>query len=175
MLAASKEILTHSDGTVISLLDQGTDHYGDYLIVEHLVTKSGPLNGPHWHPMLKESFTVKQGKMRFIVDGEEHVLGSGQHIEIYPKQVHQFWNESKDRLIAIHEIRPPGNHWNMFKLIHKLEVQNSLNSKGIPRNPLWLGMAWECIDGYLDGPPIFLQKMVLGGLARLAHAIGYRI
>lgn len=169
-----KKRLDHTDGTIITLLEQGDDNQGEYLIIEHAVVKPGAMNGPHWHPILTESFTVKEGKMRFMVDGKEQILGPGQHIKIHPGQVHQFWNESKDRLIAIHEIRPPGNHWNMFRLIHKLAEKNSLNSKGVPRNPLWLGMAWECIDGYLAGPPIFLQKAVFGGLARLAHAIGYR-
>ncbi len=175
MESLTETVLVHPDGTTITMLDQGTDKLGEFLIVEHLVRKRGALNGPHWHPILTESFTVKEGNMRFIVDGKEKLLGPGQHIKVLPKQVHQFWNESKDRLIVTHEIRPPGNHWTMFKLIHKLAKQNSLNSNGIPRNPLWIGTAWKCIDGYLAGPPIFLQKVVFGGFAGLARTIGYRI
>ncbi|WP_257350983.1 cupin domain-containing protein [Pseudalkalibacillus decolorationis] len=175
MSSSIEEVLVHPDGTTITLLDRGTDKHGEYLIVEHLLMKQGAINGPHWHPILTESFTVKEGKMRFKVDGKEELLGPGQHIKILPKQVHQFWNDSKDRLIAIHEIRPPGSHWNMFKLIHKLTEENRVNSKGVPLNPLWLGIAWECIDGYIAGPPIFLQRTVFGGLARLARGIGYRI
>lgn len=34
--------------------------------------------------------------------------------------------------------------------MHKLESEGKLTKKGIPRNPLWLGVAWECIDGYLE-------------------------
>jgi quercetin dioxygenase-like cupin family protein len=170
-----EQVLVHPNGTTITLLEQGTDEQGEYLIVEHLVMKRGAMNGPHWHPVLTESFTVKEGMMRFIVDGTEQLLGPGQHIKVLPEQVHQFWNESEDQLIAIHEIRPPGNHWNMFKLIHKLTKQNRLNSKGVPRNPLWLGMAWECIDGYIAGPPILFQRALFGALAQLARLVGYRI
>lgn len=44
-----------------------------------------------------------------------------------------------------------------------------------PWNLLWLGVAWECIDGYMAGPPKFIQKVFLGGLAKLAKWLGYRI
>lgn len=170
----AKEVLVYSDGTTITLLDQGIDHHGEYLIVEHVVPKTGAMNGPHWHPILTEAFTVKEGLMRFRIDGKEEFLKPDQHIKVLPKQVHQFWNESEELLVVIHEIRPPGNHWSMFKLIHKLSKKNGLTSKGIPRNPLWLGLAWESIDGYLAGPPVFFQRALFGSLARLARAIGYR-
>ncbi|WP_408010035.1 hypothetical protein ACJROX_07020 [Pseudalkalibacillus sp. A8] len=69
-----EQVLVHPDGTTITLLDQGTDEQGEYLIVEHLVIKRGTMNGPHWHPVLTESFTVKEGMMGFIVDGTEQLL-----------------------------------------------------------------------------------------------------
>ncbi len=31
-----EQVLIHSDGTTITLLEQGTDEHGEYLIVEHL-------------------------------------------------------------------------------------------------------------------------------------------
>ncbi|WP_235864022.1 cupin domain-containing protein [Sutcliffiella halmapala] len=171
----AEEVLVHPDGTTITLLEKGTDEQGEYIVIEHLVKKMGAMNGPHWHPELTESFTVKEGKMRFMVDGKEYLLGPGQQLKVLPKQLHQFWNESEEQLLVIHEIRPPKNHWDMFKIIHKLTIQNKVNAKGIPKNPLWLGLAWESIDGYLSGPPIFLQRTLLGGLARVARVMGYRI
>lgn len=169
------ETLLHPDGRTVTFLEQGQDEAGDFLIIEHRIVRPGAMNGPHRHPVLTESFTVKEGSMRFLVDGVEHIVGPGGKITIYPNQVHQFWNRSERQLVAIHEIRPPGLHWKMFVLVHKLECEGKMTSKGIPRNPFWLGVAWECIDGYLAGPPPFVQKVVLGGLAKLARAFGYRI
>ncbi|MEN1968000.1 hypothetical protein WMZ97_07970 [Lentibacillus sp. N15] len=94
---------------------------------------------------------------------------------MYPNQVHQFWNISEQHLVATHEIRPPGRHWKMFVLVHKLECEGKMSAKGVPRNLLWLGVAWECIDGYMAGPPKFIQRVFLGGLAKLAKWLGYRI
>lgn len=170
-----RHVLIHPDGSTVTLVERGVGELGEYLRVEHKINRKGAINGPHWHPIISEMFTVKQGKMRFRVDGEETLMGPGRTISISPGQVHQFWNEGGDPLVALHEIRPPGLHWQMFALLHKLETEGRMNRKGIPRNPLWLGYAWETMEGYLAGPPKIIQKIVLGGLARLARAVGYKV
>ncbi|WP_314585011.1 cupin domain-containing protein [Paenibacillus terrigena] len=170
-----KQSLVHPDGRTVTLLDSGADEHGQYLLVEHKIIQQGSMNGPHWHPVLQETFTVKEGRMRFVIDGEEIIVGRGGRVTIRPNQVHQFWNVSDDRLIALHEVRPQGHHWKMFELIHKLECEGKLNKEGVPSNPLWLGVAWECIDGYIEGPPQIVQTVFLGSLARLAKILGYRI
>ncbi len=168
------ERLVHPDGRSVTFRDRGTDERGDYVVIEHHITRTGPLNGPHWHPELTESFTVLEGSMRFIVDSQERTLLAGESLTVHPRQVHQFWNTSVSGLKAVHEIRPPGRHWQMFKVVHKLETEGKMSKKGVPYHPLWLGVAWECIDGYLAGPPRFLQTVLLGGLAKLARLCGYR-
>lgn len=169
------ETLVHPDGRRVTFLEQGIDEHGDFLIIEHQITRQGIMNGPHWHPKLTESFKVREGRMRFLVDGQEQIVESGSQITVYPNQVHQFWNIGEQQLVVTHEIRPPGLHWKMFVLVHKLECEGKMTRKGIPRHPLWLGVAWECIDGYLDGPPKSFQKVFLGGLAKLAKVFGYRV
>ena len=73
--------LVHPDGRTVTLLDSGTDDQGDYLLVQHTIVKQGPMNGPHWHPVLQETFTVQEGLMRFVIDGEETIVeqGAGPH------------------------------------------------------------------------------------------------
>lgn len=169
------ETLVHPDGRTVTFLEQGIDEHGDFLIIEHQITRQGVINGPHWHPKLTESFKVREGRMRFLVDGQEQIVESGSQITVYPNQVHQFWNIGEQLLVVTHEIRPPGLHWKMFLLVYKLECEGKMTRKGKPRHPLWLGVAWECIDGYLAGPPKFMQKVFLGGLAKLARVFGYRV
>lgn len=171
---AGKE-LVHPDGRTVTFLKNGKDEVGEYIILRHRMTQQGTINGPHSHPKLIEKFKVIEGSMLFLVDGQKVTIGGGEEITIHPEQVHQFWNVSQGNLVAIHEIRPPGLHWKMFVLIHKLECEGKLTKKGVPRNPLWLGVAWKCIDGYIEGPPRFIQKFILGGLAKLADSLGYKI
>lgn len=170
----SRDFLVHDDGRIVKMLERGEDNNGKFLLVEHMIIQQGSMNGPHSHPILQETFTVQEGQMRFVIDGEEMMVAQGEKVTIQPNQVHQFWNVSEKRLTALHEIRPPGNHWEMFELIHKLEGEGKLNKKGIPKNPLWLGLAWEYIDGYIEGPPRIVQKVLFGGLSRLAKLKGYR-
>lgn len=169
------QVLRYPDGQSVVCLSRGKDDAGEFLTVEHTIIRNGAVNGPHWHPELQEQFIIKQGLIRFKVNGVESVLKPGDRITVNAGQVHQFSKEGESPLVMIHQIRPPGNHWKMFVLLHKLETEGKMNSKGIPRNPLWLGVAWDSMDGYLAGPPKLLQKILFGGLARLAKALGYRV
>jgi len=165
--------LTFLNGNRITLQDYGQDHEGEYLILEHWITSAGAINGPHWHPILQEKFIIADGKMRFKIDGKSMEIGKGEHILIRPRQVHQAWSVGGGSVRMIHEIRPPGLHWSMFALLHKLEAEGKLNADGIPKNPLWMGIAWETMDGYIAGPPAWVQRVFLGLLAKLASAVGY--
>lgn len=44
------------------------------------MTQQRAINGPHWHPKLRETFEVKEGRMRFLVDGQETILEAGEKI-----------------------------------------------------------------------------------------------
>ncbi|XID94524.1 cupin domain-containing protein [Paenibacillaceae bacterium WGS1546] len=169
------QVLRYPDGQTVACVAWDTDSDGEYLLVEHRMFRKGAINGPHWHPVLKEKFTIEQGTMRFRVDGEDTLAGPGSTVVVAPNQMHQFWKENDGPLVMLHEIRPPGRHWEMFALIHKLEVEGKMNPQGIPRNPLWIGAAWGAMDGYIAGPPKLAQKIVLGGLARLARVFGYKV
>ncbi|WP_227872264.1 cupin domain-containing protein [Paenibacillus albus] len=167
--------LRFPDGKTVTLLERGSDEWGDFLRMEHQIPQQGAINSPHWHPIIVESFEVKQGLLKGIVDGAERVFGAGERLTIHPKQVHQFFNVGEETLTGIHEVRPPGFHWEMFKLHHKLACEGKLSLKGTPYHPFWLGMLWKYGDGYAADAPAIVQKVLLGGLARLAKALGYRV
>ena len=166
--------MVHRDGHRVRILGEGTDRAGRFLRIEHVWTRPGPMAGPHWHPILTESFVVKEGRMRFRVGGKEFFLGPGEGVTVRPRQVHRFWNEGEGRLVVTHEIRPPGRHREMFELWHRLDLEGKTNRQGVPTSPLALGLLWELQDGYVAGVPTLLQRLVFGGLARQARRTGYR-
>src|SRR3712207_9492524 len=63
--------LVHRDEHRVAFLEEGRDGRGEYLVIEHVWTRPGTMAGPHWHPVLAEAFRVREGKMRFRVDGRE--------------------------------------------------------------------------------------------------------
>ncbi len=166
--------LVHQDGHRLAFLEEGRDGRGEYLMIEHVWTRPGMMAGPHWHPVLAEAFRVREGQMRFRVDGREFVLGPGEGVTVRPGEVHRFWNEGEGRLRVVHEVRPPGHHREMFEVWHRLDRAGKTNRQGVPKDPLALGLLWELQDGYLAGIPAPLQRLVFGGLARVARLLGYR-
>ncbi len=165
-------VLTFRDGHRVTLVDQGTDAAGPFLLLEHVTPKVGRQAGPHWHPELSETWTIRTGQVRFRLDGDEVVANPGDSVTAPPRVVHEFWNEANDTVME-HLIRPPLHHWEMFAFWSGLDNEGKTMSNKIPRNPLALGLLWEYGDGYLVGPPVFLQRLILGGLARLARRTGY--
>ena len=114
--------LVHRDGHRVAFLQEGRDERGNYLLIEHVWTRPGMMAGPHWHPVLTETFRVLEGRMRFRVDEREFFLGPGERITVRPEEVHRFWNTGKGRLRVIHDVRPPGHHRQMFELWHRLDL-----------------------------------------------------
>jgi mannose-6-phosphate isomerase-like protein (cupin superfamily) len=102
--------LVHRDGHRVAFVEEGTEERGGYLLIEHVWTCPGMMAGPHWHPVLRETFHVLEGRMRFRVDGREFFLGPGEGVTVRPGEVHRFWNEGEGRLRVLHEVRPPGRH-----------------------------------------------------------------
>ncbi|MFD0362428.1 cupin domain-containing protein [Nocardia sp. GCM10030253] len=165
--------LTFRNGHRVTLVAEGLDERGPYLRLKHLLPKADRQAGPHWHPELTESWTVRQGRLRFNVDGAQTVLGPGDSITAPPRAVHEFWSEAADTEFD-HEIRPPLRHWQMFTLWHNLDAAGKTTRSGVPRDPLALALLWDYQDGYLAGIPSWLQRAVFGGLAAIAERAGYR-
>ena len=174
MVSGGDGELVHRDGHRVAFLEEGRDGRGEYLVIEHVWTRPGTMAGPHWHPVLQEMFSVREGRMRFRVDEREFELGPGECVTVHPGEVHRFWNEGEGRLRVLHEVRPPGRHREMFELWHRLDLAGKTNRHGVPKDPLALGLLWELQDGYLAGVPASLQRLVFGGLARLARLVGYQ-
>lgn len=164
--------LVFRDGRTVHFVAEGTDENGPYLRIEHHLPVPARQAGPHWHPVISERWTVRQGRMRFRIDGREVTAGPGESASAEARQVHEFSSETTDVVID-HEIRPPLNHRRMFELWHALDTSGRTTASGVPRNPLALGLLWRSQDGYLAGVPPWLQRAVFGSLARLADLVGY--
>ncbi|MFC8526091.1 cupin domain-containing protein [Nocardia sp. NPDC057227] len=145
----------------------------EVLRLRHTLPAPGRQAGPHRHPVLAETWTVTRGRLRFVIDGTATVAGPGDTVHAPPGAVHAF--ESLDPGTELdHEIRPPLRHLDMFRLWSALDRAGRTTRSGIPRDPLALALLWQLQDGYLAGPPEWLQRVFLGGAARLAVRLGYQ-
>lgn len=168
----SNRILTFRNGHQVTFVEEGVDGRGAFLRLEHRLPTPGRQAGPHWHPELSERWIVRQGRLRFRINGVEVLAAEGDSVAAAAHDVHEFWSETTDVVID-HEIRPPLRHWEMFRLWQALDAAGRTTRAGVPRNPLALALLWDYQDGYLAGIPASVQRIVLGGLARLARRLGY--
>lgn len=168
------DVLNHRDGHRIEFLDEGADENGEYLRNEQVWTRPGRMIGPHSHPVLSETFFIKEGRMRFRVNGREFVLRPGETYTVRAGQVHQYFKEGEAPLILRQEVRPPLRHRQMYETRHRLDVQRKIiYLGGVPINPLVFGLLWDLSDCYVAVIPRAIQGLVFGRLARLARFLGY--
>ena len=63
---------------------------------------------PHFHTIYHEVFLVTEGEMEFMLDGEVSVIRKGQSVNIPPKTVHTFSNNSDESCKWINIHSPKG-------------------------------------------------------------------
>ncbi|MGJ3239870.1 MAG: cupin domain-containing protein [Anaerolineae bacterium] len=145
---------------------------GEWLQVRHYAPHPTVMGVAHFHPILTETFTVEQGRLRFKIDGRAHILNTGDSVTIQPGQVHEFENISDGELILLQDVRPAGNHQAMFEMIYTLAREGRMSANGAPKGLFTSALLWEKMDGYIAGIPPFLQHLLMGNLARLARLLG---
>lgn len=82
----TKWILGHK----VTTYDTSADY--DLMMGESPAMTQGPPS--HLHYSYKEVFLIVEGEMEFMVDGEIKILKAGESIDILPKTLHTFGNNS---------------------------------------------------------------------------------
>lgn len=131
--------------------------------------------GEHLHPAITERFTVLEGELTVVRDGERSVLHAGETAEVLPGVWHDWWNASdRDALVRV-EITPGERFTHMIETLFGLAREGHVNAKGMP-DPLQLSLfASEFSDVLLlKRPPPAVQRVVFGALGSIARRRGYR-
>jgi mannose-6-phosphate isomerase-like protein (cupin superfamily) len=131
--------------------------------------------GEHLHPALHERFTVVEGELTVVRDGERTTLGPGEAADIEAGVWHDWWNEGDVDAIVRVEITPGERFVHMIETLFGLGREGHVNSKGMP-SPLQMAlMGREFSDVIVfRRPPPAAQRVVFGALAPIARARGYR-
>lgn len=164
--------LTFRNGHRVTLVAEGTDEHGPYLRLRHLLPTPGRQAGPHWHPTLAERWTVRRGALRFRIDGTEVIARQGDSAVAPAGVVHESRNEAPT----------PRSTTRSARHCTTGPCSNSGTHSTPPERPPWPAASPRPtgprpavgLPGRLSrGIPPRLQRTVLGGLARLARALGY--
>jgi hypothetical protein len=131
--------------------------------------------GEHLHPAAHESFSVLQGELTVIRDGQRSTLRAGERADIEPGVWHDWFNRGAIDAVVRVEVTPGERFAHMLETLFGLAREGHVNPKGMP-NSLQLALtAQEFSDVIVfRKPPPMVQRIVFGALAPIARRRGYR-
>jgi mannose-6-phosphate isomerase-like protein (cupin superfamily) len=177
-MARSGDIVEHPvTGESITFLETSEETEGEYATFELRVRPHGFVAAPHIHPLTEESFEIRSGTFRFVVDGEERMVRTGERARVPAGAEHTWWNVGEDEGVAIVEFRPGFKTEEFFKSFFGLAQDGKVSPKtGLP-NVLWLAAIFRSYRdfGYVTKPPLFVQRAAFTPLGAVARLLGYRL
>jgi hypothetical protein len=106
-------------GVELQILGDDPDH----LVMEATYDGSSQMPPAHHHPSQTETFTVIDGRMLTIVDGEERVYETGETFDVAPGTTHQMVAEGPARLRW--EVRPALRTAEFFERLYSGNVDEN--------------------------------------------------
>jgi mannose-6-phosphate isomerase-like protein (cupin superfamily) len=131
--------------------------------------------GEHLHPAIHERFSVLEGELTVIRDGQRSTLCAGESAEIEPGVWHDWFNRGAVDAVVRVEVTPGERFAHMLETLFGLAQEGHVNAKGMP-DLLQLALtAQEFSDVIVfRKPPPRVQRIVFGALAPIARRRGYR-
>jgi quercetin dioxygenase-like cupin family protein len=164
--------VTRERATIIELPWQNTEGRA---VAEMTALPGARVVGEHLHPALHEHFSVLQGELTVVRDGQRSTLRAGESAHIEPGVWHDWFNAAEVDAIVRVEVTPGERFAHMIETLFGLAREGHVNAKGMP-NPLQLALtAQEFSDVIVfRKPPPALQRVVFGTLGPIARRRGYR-
>jgi quercetin dioxygenase-like cupin family protein len=153
------------------------DTDGELLQVDWIGDPGWTTGPDHVHPRQEERFEVLSGRLGLRVDGVERIYGAGEVIVAALGSAHAAWNAgSDDEVHVLVDFRPALRTETAFETLAGLARDGKTNRAGAPSNPLLLALVLHHFEEeiYFVRPPLAVQRVIFGLLARDARLLGYR-
>lgn len=152
---------------------------GGRLVVDLYVAPGGAVAGEHVHQDIEEIFTVVRGTVGFRLDGREDVASPTRRLVVSPRTVHDWWNAGQEEAHVIVELRAEKRRLDRFELmistLYGLARDGETDARGRPGILQASLLAREFDDVMVfTRPPRFVQRLLFGTLAPVAHLLGFR-
>ncbi len=176
MANAGDELINPVTGLRTVFRKTARDTGGELLQVDW-IGEPGWTTGPdHVHPRQEERFEVLSGKLGLRVEGIERVLDEGAVITAPAGSQHAAWNASDEEVHALIDFRPALRTETAFETLAGLARDGKTNEAGVPKNPLLLALIMREYEDeiYFVRPPVAVQRVIFGVLAKVGRLLGYR-
>lgn len=164
--------VTRERATIIELPWQNTEGRA---VAEMTALPGARVVGEHLHPGIHESFSVLDGELTVVRDGQRSRLRAGESADVEPGVWHDWFNTADVDAVVRVEITPGERFAHMIETLFGLAQEGHVNAKGMP-NLLQLALtAQEFSDVIVfRKPPPAIQRVVFGALGPIARRRGYR-
>jgi quercetin dioxygenase-like cupin family protein len=176
MARAGDELVNPVTGLRTVFRKTAQDTSGELLRVDW-IGEPGWTTGPDYvHPRQEERFEVLSGKLGLRVEGVERVYSAGDVILAPAGSAHAAWNAGDDEVHVLVDFRPALRTETAFETLAGLARDGKTNKAGAPGNPLRLALVLRHFEDeiYFVRPPLAVQRVIFGTLARVARLLGYR-
>ncbi|HLO61285.1 MAG TPA: cupin domain-containing protein [Bacteroidales bacterium] len=162
-------------GQKMIFLQTGKETNGRLLEIESFNPKSEMREPIHIHPYQVSSAKVISGKLHFLVNGKEQIIGPGEEITIPSGVAHCFWNEDDIEAHSVQQFSPALHIDEFFESYFEMAKDDKLNEKGMPpflQLPL-MGLKHKN-EIRVISPPWAVQLLTYWILAPISFLMGYR-
>lgn len=162
-------------GQRMIFLNTGRETNGKLLEIDSFNPRTDMREPIHIHPRQESSAELISGKLHFLVNGREQILGPGEKIVIPAGVPHCFWNEDEEEAHSIQRFSPALTIDAFFETFFALANDGKLNEKGMPpflQLPL-MGLKHKD-DIRVADPPWPVQLVTYMILAPISFLMGYR-
>jgi len=151
------------------------DTGGAYTCCDLWVVPGGAVASEHLHPSMRERFTVLEGELTVLLDGEETVATAGTVVEVLPGTRHDWRNPSDREAHVLVEVWPSRRFEQLIFTVFGLAQDGRVDAKGMP-SPLQAAVLAAEFDDVIrfTARPRWLQRLAIAALAPLGRARGLR-
>jgi mannose-6-phosphate isomerase-like protein (cupin superfamily) len=172
----SRRIVNPAAGMRGTILRTGTDTNGEVFEVEFLV-EPGDWTGPdHIHLRQEERFEIVSGTLHLRVTGADEFLTPGSTRVVPPRTSHNLRNDGPEEARFLLQLRPALRMEAYLRDLWRAANAGSTRRWGAPSMLELAVIQREYPDEffYLSRPSVRAQKTLLGALAVLGRAMGFR-
>ncbi|MCC5620937.1 cupin domain-containing protein [Nostoc sp. CHAB 5715] len=158
-------------GDRMTILRSTHDTNGEY-VKFYFELPPGSQGSPlHYHDTKTEIFEVLSGSLEMEVGqkGNIKVLRAGEVLQVPAGVHHSFRNASDNWVTFTSEVRAAGEFEHFLRSMFGLAIDKKVNKEGMPTNILQFALLIKKADTIIVGPPVFVQKLMIGVLAGIAR------
>jgi mannose-6-phosphate isomerase-like protein (cupin superfamily) len=156
------------------LIESASESGGARIVSDFAVEEGGFVpGGEHVHDHIEEHFEVLDGRIAYLLDGQERTLGPGEQITVPRGSWHRWWNAGEGEVRIRSRVEPALRFEEAIAVLWGLCAEGHTDSQGKPSPLLGALLATRYrAEIRFRKPPQLVQRILFPPLAAVARRRG---